>query len=213
MTAGSAFFKHQFSRVTSSFLSYVKMNYGFLLTKWSVCLSTYRAWNMVWGCGYLGKGGKERERVCSQVWWPILGICAFNPSKCTHTVVNIHPEQWAANAAAPGDQLGVRCLAQGSHLSRGIEGGESAGYSLPPPTIPAGPETRTHDLRVTSPTLYPLGHDCLIYCIYWKFSPPSIQISNLTCLHIQTQSYDTQHAEQQLKHDHPVTSCMSYGLL
>ncbi len=31
-----------------------------------------------------------------------------------------------------GEQLGVRCLAQGSHLSRGIEGGESAGYSLPP---------------------------------------------------------------------------------
>ncbi len=76
------------------------------------------------------------------------------------TVVNIHLEQWAANAAAPGEQLGVRCLAQGSHLSRGIEGGESAGYSLPPPTIPAGPEIRTHDLRVTSPTLYPLGHDC-----------------------------------------------------
>ncbi len=85
---------------------------------------------------------------------------AFNPSKCTHTVVNIHLEQWAANAAAPGEQLGVRCLAQGSHLSRGIEGGESAGYSLPPPTIPAGPEIRTHNLLVTSPTLYPLGHDC-----------------------------------------------------
>ncbi len=30
---------------------------------------------------------------------------AFNPSKCTHT--------------APGEQLGVRSLAQGSHLSRG----------------------------------------------------------------------------------------------
>ncbi len=27
-------------------------------------------------------------------------------------------------------------------------------------TIPAGPETRTRNLRVTSPTLYPLGHDC-----------------------------------------------------
>ncbi len=72
--------------------------------------------------------------------------------------MNTHPEQWAANAAAPGEQLGVRCLAQGFHLSRGIEGGESAGYSLPPPTFPAGPETRTRDL--TSPTLYPLGHDC-----------------------------------------------------
>ena len=68
---------------------------------------------------------------------------AFNPSKVhthssehTHTV-NTHPEQWAAiYAAAPGEQLGVRCLAQG-HLSRGIEGGESAVHSLPPPTIPA----------------------------------------------------------------------------
>ncbi len=70
--------------------------------------------------------------------WPSMvthtqNLCsAFNPSKCTHTVVNIHLEQWAANAAAPGEQLGVQCLAQGSHLSRGIEGGESAGYSLPP---------------------------------------------------------------------------------
>ncbi len=85
----------------------------------------------------------------------ILGICALHLShpKCTHTAVNTHPEQWAAiYAAAPGEQLGVRCLAQG-HLSRGIEGGESAGRLLPPPTIPAGPETRTHNLSMTSPTL------------------------------------------------------------
>ncbi len=57
-------------------------------------------------------------------------IPSFNPiqvhTHCEHT----HPEQWAANAAAPGDQLGVRCLAQGSHLSRGIGGGESTGYLL-----------------------------------------------------------------------------------
>ncbi len=79
-------------------------------------------------------------------------------SEHTHTA---HPEQWAAiYAAVPGEQLGVRCLAQGSHLSRGIEGGESIEHSLPPPTIPAGPETRTRKLQVTSPTLYPLGHDC-----------------------------------------------------
>ncbi len=39
-------------------------------------------------------------------------------------------------------------------------GGDSAGQSLPPPRIPAGPETRTCDLWVTSPTLHPLGHDC-----------------------------------------------------
>ncbi len=28
-------------------------------------------------------------------------------------------EQWAADIAAPGEQFEVRCLAQGSHLSRG----------------------------------------------------------------------------------------------
>ncbi len=81
---------------------------------------------------------------------------AFDPSKVhthssehTHTV-NTHPEQWAAiYAAAPREQLGVQCLAQG-HLSRGIEGGESAVHSLPPPTIPAGPrlELATFRLRV-----------------------------------------------------------------
>ncbi len=69
---------------------------------------------------------------------------AINPSKVhTHThTVNTHPEQWAAiYAVAPGEQLGVQCLAQG-HLSRGIEGGESAVHSLPPPTIPAGPRLK-----------------------------------------------------------------------
>ncbi len=70
---------------------------------------------------------------------------AFNPSKCTHTAVNTHPEQWAAIAPAPGEQLGVRCLAQG-HLSHGIEGGESAVHSTIPTSIPAGPETRTQPL-------------------------------------------------------------------
>ncbi len=60
---------------------------------------------------------------------------AFNPSKVhthTHThTVNTHSEQWAdIYAAAPEEQLGVQCLAQG-HLSRGIEGGESTGHSLP----------------------------------------------------------------------------------
>ncbi len=31
---------------------------------------------------------------------------------------------------------------------------------LPPSTIPAGPEIWTHNLPLTSPTRYPLGHDC-----------------------------------------------------
>ncbi len=46
-------------------------------------------------------------------------------------------------------QLGVRGLAQG-HLSRVIEGGESAVHSLPSPTIPVGPrlEPATFGLQV-----------------------------------------------------------------
>ncbi len=70
---------------------------------------------------------------------------AFNPSKVhTHRSEHTHTHThtpWTHTrssgqpfyAAAPGEQLGVRCLAQG-HLSRDIEGGESAVHSLPPPT-------------------------------------------------------------------------------
>ncbi len=60
--------------------------------------------------------------------YPILGICALTQQWVvnTHThTVNIHLEQWAANAAVPREQLGVQCLAQGSHLARGIEGGRN----------------------------------------------------------------------------------------
>ncbi len=59
-----------------------------------------------------------------------LNLCsAFTHPKCTHThththTVNTHTEQWAAILArAPGEQLGVRGLAQG-YLSRGIECGK-----------------------------------------------------------------------------------------
>ncbi len=75
---------------------------------------------------------------------------AINPSIVhTHTV-NTHPEQWSAiYAAVPGEQLRVRCLAQG-HLSHGIEGGESTGHSLPTPRIPASSrlELATFGFRV-----------------------------------------------------------------
>ncbi len=37
----------------------------------------------------------------------------------THPSAHTHLEQWAADTVAPGEQLGVWCLAQGSHLSRG----------------------------------------------------------------------------------------------
>ncbi len=68
--------------------------------------------------------------------------------------MNTHPEQWAAiYAAAPGEQLGVQCLAQG-HLSRGIEGGERA-LVIHSPHLQFQPDLRLD----SSPTLLPLGHD------------------------------------------------------
>ncbi len=40
-------------------------------------------------------------------------------SKSKPIQVHTHLEQWAADAGAPREQLGVQCLAQVSHLSRG----------------------------------------------------------------------------------------------
>ncbi len=42
-----------------------------------------------------------------------MSLAAQNRHRERHT----HLEQWAANAVVPGEQLGVRCLAQRSHLS------------------------------------------------------------------------------------------------
>ncbi len=79
----------------------------------------------------------ESEVTCGQVWWPtILGICALHlthPSEHTQQWTHTHPEEWAANAAAPGEQLGVRCLAQGSHLKSWYWGWREC-WSFTPPT-------------------------------------------------------------------------------
>ncbi len=64
------------------------------------------------------------QRLWSDVWPSMVthtqNLCsAFNPSKCTHSsehthTVNTHPEQWAVNAAAPGEQL-VPCSRRREH--------------------------------------------------------------------------------------------------
>ncbi len=38
---------------------------------------------------------------------------AFNPSKCTLTAVNTHPEQWAAMLRRPGSSWGIGALLKG----------------------------------------------------------------------------------------------------
>uniref|UniRef100_A0A672QCH1 Coiled-coil domain containing 141 n=1 Tax=Sinocyclocheilus grahami TaxID=75366 RepID=A0A672QCH1_SINGR len=96
--------------------------------------------------------GKRQQLVSS--FEELVDKCsAFTHPKCTHTAVNTHthtvnthPEQWAAiYAAAPGEQLGVRCLAQG-HLSHGIEGRRERCTFTPPTYNPCRYETRTHNL-------------------------------------------------------------------
>ncbi len=72
---------------------------------------------------------------------------AFNPSKCTHT--------WSSGCrhCGAGEQLGVRCLAQG--LTSVVDNSCRSRDSNPLP-------------RVTSLTLYPLGHDWPLYIIVYN---------------------------------------------
>ncbi len=75
----------------------------------------------------------------------------------THTV-NTHPEQWAAiYASAPGEQLGVRCLAQG-HLVVVLKmERELYNHSLHQQSLPAR-DSNLQPLDYESDSL-PLGHD------------------------------------------------------
>ncbi len=75
-------------------------------------------------------------------------LCIYPPKVHTHSSEHTH--------ARSSGQPVLRCLAQGN-LSRGFKGGESAGLSLPPPTIPAGPrlELATFRLWVQLSTIRP----------------------------------------------------------
>ncbi len=130
---------------------------------------------------------KIKRKTCGQVWCPILGnLCsAFNPPKCTHTVVNTHTP-WTHTRSSgqpmlrhPGSSWGFGALLKGTSVvvlkvERAVGGLVPCSRTprswywrwrerwlfTPPPTIPAGPETRTRDYRVTSLNIYPVGHDC-----------------------------------------------------
>ncbi len=84
---------------------------------------------------------------------------AFKPIQ-VHTHTAVSSEQTHTHREHTPGAVGSHLRCCGARGAVGGSGGESAGHSLPPPTIPAGPETRTRDLWVTSPTLYPLGYDC-----------------------------------------------------
>ncbi len=133
--------------------------------------------------------GKETWRVASMV--TILRICALHLTQVPHTqqwvvnkhhhTMNTHPEQWAAiYAAAPGEQLGVRCPCSRAPQSW-YWGGESAVHSLPPPTIPCrtwdsnprplGYKSDSLSIRPRLPhiTLYNVHVAFLIYLFYCSF--------------------------------------------
>ncbi len=85
------------------------------MTIWEkLCVYTIVTWCNIWAMV------THTQNLCSAFTYP-----GAHTQQWTHTL----PEQWAAihTAAVPGEQY----LAQG-HLSRGIEGEESAVHSLPP---------------------------------------------------------------------------------
>ncbi len=61
----------------------------------------------------LGKGGKGSGVWPSMVTHTQNLSSAFNPSKCTLTAVNTHPEQWAAILRRPGSIWGIGALLKG----------------------------------------------------------------------------------------------------
>ncbi len=85
---------------------------------------------------------------------------ANNPSKCTHTAVNTHTHTVNTHTRSsgqpfmlwrPGSNWGFGALLKSTSVV--VLRVERELYIHSSPTIPAGPETRTHNLCITSPTL------------------------------------------------------------
>ncbi len=104
--------------------------------------------------------GKWRD-IQPSIWWPILWIRALHlpiQSAYTHTAVNTHTP-WTHTRSSEQPFMLWRWGAVGGPVpcSRapryGIEGGERTFHSLPPPTIPAEPETRTRNPDYESDSL------------------------------------------------------------
>ncbi len=74
-------------------------------------------------------------------FWQKILLCALyltHPSALT--VLHTHLEQWAAIAAVPGSFVALLKALTSVMVSKVVHS--------PPTTIPAGPEIRTHDLRL-----------------------------------------------------------------
>ncbi len=90
-----------------------------------------------------------------------LNLCsAFNPSKCTHTPWTHTRSSGQPMLRRPGSSWGFGALLKGLNSVVVLRVERERCTFTPPNYNSCRPETRTRDLRVTSPTLYPLGHDC-----------------------------------------------------
>ncbi len=88
----------------------------------TVTLSTFNSYLTLFCHVFIGTATPERERERkgkgSGVWPSMVThtrnlFSAFNPSKCTLTAVNTHPEQWAAMLRRPGSSWGIGALLKG----------------------------------------------------------------------------------------------------
>ncbi len=90
----------------------------------------------------------ESDVTCGQVWWPKLEISAHTQQWThTHTQSSGQPFMLPCRGAVGGS---VPC----SRAPKSWYWGWRKCWTFtPPPTIPAGPETQTRNLLLTSPTL------------------------------------------------------------
>ncbi len=100
-----------------SFIYYYYYYYYFISLSFTVC-NMYLAYisKIFWPPKKIfffflpyGKGKGEREVVCGQVWWPILGIC---PLHLTHP--SAHSQQWTHTWSSGQPCCGARGAGGGS---------------------------------------------------------------------------------------------------
>ncbi len=119
------------------------------------------------------KYGTVIIRICALHFTHLHTHTPWTHTPWTHTPWTHTPWTHTRSSAAPGEQLGVRCLAQGSHLSRVIEDERALYIHSPPLTYnPCRAETQSQPLDYESDSL-PLGHD---YSVIFQFHKETCSI-------------------------------------
>ncbi len=109
----------------STVIYFIKIPRNSLLTPNQSSHSEWSTWLLVgavdthYGMSLDAAYGEGRGRGRGSGVWPSMVThtrnlsSAFNPSKCTLTAVNTHPEQWAAMLRRPGSSWGIGALLKG----------------------------------------------------------------------------------------------------